>query len=126
MKRTADLEIISANGEIAARLSGLDVDLPVVCKAAVVNGEVVAIGGLAFGGGRAYIWFYTGDDAASGIGRRAIRYARYMLRVAVQLGETEVYAIRDVKFDTSERLLKLVGFEFFEHAHGEEVWIWRH
>lgn len=54
-----------------------------------------------------------------------VRWARRMLKTAVQLGESEVFTTRDADEVMSERLLKLLGFEFVRVIDGIEVHRWR-
>jgi hypothetical protein len=45
-----------------------------------------------------------------------------LLAKAWQLGETEVFTPRDTEFETSGRLLKVLGFEMLGIEKGMEVW----
>lgn len=117
------LEVISTSGMAAKALTGLEIDLPVVCKLGMVDGRPVAGGGLCWASGKCWIWFFLEPDAPSGLGFKAIKNLRTMLRKAAQLGEAKVYAIRDPAFETSERLCKLAGFQKTgEEVLGCEVW----
>lgn len=118
------LEIISIPSQAAGAVANLDIYLPVICRVGIKDGKLVASGGLAFGSGRAWLWFSMADvDLAKGQGLKALRQCASMLRKATQLGETEVYATRDDRFETSERLLKLAGFEKTdEMLDNQEVW----
>jgi len=121
------MEVISAHGMAAKALSGLEIDAPVVCKLAMVDGKAVAGGGLAWMGNRCWLWFFVEPDMPQGQGRKALRYAAAMLRQAEQLGETEVFTLRDGSYETSERLCALAGFEKTDEImNGQEVWQWRH
>lgn len=120
------LELVAEYGTVPREVFGLDVDLPFAAKAAVIDGKVVARGGLAWGQGRCWLWFSTEPDAPKGLGLRALRECALLLRKAVQLGETEVYTPRDADHPTSERLLKLAGFEKTDEVYdGKEIFRWR-
>jgi len=117
------IEVLSVNPRMAPNVAGLIIDMPVVCKVGIANGQVIASGGLAWGKGRCWIWFVAEDGLTKGHGMTAIRQCRKMLAKAKQLGESTVYAIRDSNFETSERLLTLAGFhKTDEQAEGQEVW----
>lgn len=89
---------------------------------------MIAIGGLAFGAGRTWLFFHV-DNPPRNIVRQALAECRTMLRKARQLGATEVYTPRDTEYDTSERLCRLAGFEKTDEViDGKEIWVfkWRH
>lgn len=119
------LEVISTSGMAAKALTGLDIDLPVICRIGMEGDKLIATGGLCFGGGRAWIWFHVENKPTQSIAMQAIRQARTMMRKAAQLGETEVYTLRDATFETSERLCKMAGFEKTDEIV-EGLEIWRH
>lgn len=117
------VEVISAGAGLARVVSGMDIDLPVYCRIGKDGDKLVAVGGLAWGQGRCWLFFAVEDDAPKNIARQALRECAALLRKAVQLGETEVYTPRDAQFASSERLLKLAGFEFTgEIIEGQEIW----
>ena len=100
-------------------LAGLFV-VPVVALIAVDGEETIGAGGLAWNKGRAFIWFHMErpDPAYRFV---VFREFRKMLKRAAQLGEREVFTIRDPNIETSPRLLKLCGFEFHSIENGQEV-----
>lgn len=104
--------------------TGLLVDRPIVAKVAIEDGEIIAAGGLAWGGGRCWLWFSVEHEIYHQK-ISVVREARKMLKRAVQLGETIVYTIRDQSLPTSERLLRVVGFEFDSFVESDEVWKWQ-
>lgn len=104
--------------------AGLDVDLPVTAKAAIEGEELLACWGLAWGVGRCWLWLHV-ERSEPKHAFTVIREAKRMLKRAAQLGETEVYTPRDASRETSARLLKLVGFEFFAVENGTEVYACR-
>jgi len=123
------VEIVSVSGMAAKALSGLEIDLPVICRLGMIEGKVVAAGGLAFGGGRCWLFFDIEEDCPKHVGLQALRQAKVMLRKAAQLGETEVYTPRNAAYETSERLCKMAGFEKTDEVlAGQEIWVhkWRH
>jgi hypothetical protein len=121
------VEVQSVPGTVAAHITGLAIDLPVYARICMEDGELVGAGGLAFGGGRTWLWFTVNDERAKGHGLLAIKEARKLLKRAVQLGATEVWTPQDENYQTSGRLLKLVGFERTEETVADKVlWAWRH
>lgn len=116
------VEVIPANAQAIVRAN--DLDMPAMGFAGYEDGVLLAIGGLAWGRGRCWLWFRAENTEA----RHAfavVREGRRLLKRAAQLGETEVYTPRDAEYDTSERLLKLMGFAFHGVENGIEVWRWR-
>lgn len=117
------VEVVSVAGSIARVMSNLDIDLPVICRMGKVDGEIIATGGLAWGGGRCWLFFAVESDKARNITRQALRECQGLFRRAAQLGETEVYTPRDAEFETSERLCRLAGFEKTDEViDGYEIW----
>ncbi|WP_159585916.1 hypothetical protein [Chelativorans xinjiangense] len=116
--------IVTVNPREIVRASGLDIDLPVYAKAAIEDEELIACWGLAWGGGRTWIFFHV-ENYRPGHGFVIRREARKCLRHAVQLGASEVFTPRDMQFSTSEKLCKMLGFEFYAVEDGTEVWRWQ-
>lgn len=117
------IEVLSVNGIAGKALSGLEIDMPVVMKVGMEDGRMIACGGLGWSGGRCWLWLHVENEASERIGIKVIREARKMLRKAAQLGEEIVYTPRDSSYETSERLLKMVGFEKTDEVIlGSEVW----
>lgn len=116
------IEVQSVPGIIAKELSGLNVDVPVVARVGVKDGEVIALGGLAYGKGRTWLWFHVNGEPKN-ILRQALQQCETMKRVAAQFGATEVYTPRDAAYPTSERLCRLAGFEKTDEIlDGKEIW----
>lgn len=105
--------------EIALDVS---IDMPAVAMIGIENGEIVGTGGLAWGKGRCWIWFHVTQPKPA-YGLVAFKAFRRLMNRARQLGETEIYAVRDPKYTTSERLCRLCGFEPFGIEEGQEVLI---
>lgn len=96
------------------------IDLPAVAYVGVDDGALVGSGGLAWGGGRCWVWFSVINGKPS-YALKIRRWVERLKRKARQLGETEVYTIRDPQFETSARLVKLSGFTFHAMELGNEV-----
>ena len=115
-------EVQSISGLQACQISGLSVSLPVACKVGMIDGRMIAIGGIAWGGGRCWLFFHV-DNPPRNILRQALAECRSLLRKAAQFGETEVYTPRDAEYETSERLCRLAGFvKTDEVIDGKEIW----
>jgi len=122
------VEIVQVDPREILRVAGIDVDLPTFAIAGVDDDGAIGLGGLAWGGGRAWLFFHMMRNEPR-YRFKVIACANRLFRQARQLGETEVYTPRDAQFETSERLLKLLGFEFFADENGIEVWrrdLWPH
>lgn len=101
---------------------GVSVDAPTIAYGGIDEaGNVLAAGGFMWDGeGRCILWF----DAFTDIGRRAallVWWGRRVLRLARQLGEQEVYLFRDEQHASSERLVRLLGFELCGVAVTEDA-----
>lgn len=99
---------------------GLMIDLPAIGYCAIEDGKVIASFGLAWGEGRVWLWFKV-DELQTRHRMTVWRQAERMKRMARQLGHMHVYVIRDPDWETSAKLVKLMGFEFFENVGGYEV-----
>lgn len=107
------------------RMAGLDVHLPIHGWAIVEGEDLLAVHGLAWSEEPKRCWLYFHVvDYRPGYGMAVRREATRCFRVAEQLGETEVYTVRDKEFPTSLRLMRIFGFEFFAVENDQEVWIW--
>ena len=122
------VEIVQVDPREILRVAGIAVDLPTFALAGVDEDGAIAVGGLAWNAGRCWLFFHMmRDDPRYRF--KVIACAKRLFRHARQLGETEVYTPRDAQFETSERLLKLLGFEFFADENGIEIWrrdLWPH
>ncbi|MBZ9807699.1 hypothetical protein [Mesorhizobium sp. ESP-6-2] len=99
------------------------IDWPAVAFVGIDDGEFAGSGGLAWGADKCWLWFQTSLQKPE-YARPVLKMARLLLRKAVQLGESEVYTVKDAQFPSSAKLLKLVGFELSEIKDGQEVFIW--
>lgn len=145
-KRTVD--VVRLSSSTVGRLVGQPIDFPIVAYGAMLRGgkrdHLVAYGGLVwrFANGvedrpRCDIWLDVPDRrlarALRGTFARAlVRWARRMIKVAQQMGETSVYCIRDDE-PNSAKLLTLAGLERVDEiqmflADGTqrpgEIWRW--
>lgn len=114
------LQILLADPQRVAVALNVVIDWPAVAYVGLDDGEFVGSGGLAWGGDRCWLWF-TVLDSKPEYARPVLMMARKLLRKAEQLGETAVFTIRDQKFATSPRLLKLTGFKFHAVESDQEV-----
>lgn len=118
------ISVVTVDPRDVVRAAGLTIDLPVYAKAAIEDDELLAVWGLAFDGGRTWMFFHV-ENYRPGCGLIIRREARKCLRHAVQLGAHEVFTPRDEQFETSERLCTMLGFEFYAVERGSEVWRWQ-
>lgn len=104
------------------RIYGLFVTAEALCYIGFVDDEPIGCGGLTWVDGKCWMFYQTDEN-----GRRFPFVIRSMVRklkkMAVALGETDLYAARDDSFSTSARLCSLMGFEKTEEVmDGKEVW----
>ena len=103
------------------------IDWPAVAYIGLDDGEFVGSGGLAGGGGRCWLWFRSTKPKPE-YAKPVLKMAALLIRKARQIGETSVFTVRDMQFDTSPRLLKLTGFKFHAveiDANGQEQKVYR-
>lgn len=112
----------SVDGETVARATGLDINLPVVAVVAMEGDQALAAWGLAWNDGRCWLWLFL-ENPKPEYRWIVIREARKMLRRAAQLGNPEVFTVRDFEVETSARLLTLLGFRFHRIEKGREIWL---
>lgn len=101
---------------------GLAIDLPVVAMVAMEGETAIAAWGLAWRGGRCWLWLFL-EHPKPEYRWTVIREARKMLKRAVQLGNPEVCTERDFEAETSARLLNILGFKFHDIEKGKEIWL---
>jgi len=119
------LEIISVAPTTVEAAEGIRIDMPCVAYVGVDDGEIVGSGGLAWGSGRCWIWLRV-LKSRSEYALPLMRKTRSLLNKAVQLGEREVFTPRDAEYESSERLLTVLGFRLHDIEGGKEVWKWVH
>lgn len=102
-------------------MEGITIDLPAVAYIGIDDGEVVGSYGLAWGGGRCWIWLRLPNGKPS-YAITVMRRTKALLAKAWQLGEEEVFTPRDTEYTTSEKLLTILGFEMHGIEQGQEIW----
>jgi hypothetical protein len=121
------LEIVRADPRSIEIAFGVDVHLPAVAVIGVDDDQIVGSGGLAWGGGRCWL-FFTMPLTKPGYAVPVVREAKRLLRQAVQLGENSVFTPRDDAFPRSAKLLAMLGFEPAEtmmiRGSNHEIWRW--
>ena len=97
------------------------VSFPVIVYGGVDGDKVMAAGGLCWTDGRCLAWLDVFGDMRPRTMTLFLQ-ARRVLKMAKQLGETEVFVYRD-EHPNSAKLLAMLGFEFVEiHAPtGKEI-----
>lgn len=117
------LQILRADPALVEHSLGAAITMPAVAVLGIDNGRVVGSGGLAWGGGRAWIWFKMLQSKPA-YALPIVRATRKMLKRAAQLGDGEVFTPRDADEPMSQKLLTMLGFELFAIERGIEVWKW--
>jgi hypothetical protein len=114
-------QIVQVNPQTIEANLGIAIDMPAVAYVGIDDGKVIGSGGLAWGGGRCWLWLsMLSSDRSYAL--PIIRKVNVLLRKAKQFGDTEVFTPRDSQFETSEKLLKLSGFRMYAIENGIEVW----
>lgn len=111
------------DGVTVARATGLDVNLPVVAMVAMEDEQAIAAWGLAWHDSRCWLWLFL-ENPKPEYRWIVMREARKMLKRAAQLGNSEVYTVRDFEVETSARLLTILGFRFHRIEKGKETWLY--
>jgi hypothetical protein len=118
-----NVRVLRLPPEIIGQFYDGEVSFPVIVYGGVDGDKVVAAGGLMWRDGRCCGWVDVFTDVSS---RKItlVRWCKRMLRMAGQIGETEVYIVRDEQQPNSEKLLRLLGFEFVElqAVTGKEIY----
>lgn len=104
------MRVVRLPPEIIAQFYDGDHDFPVVVYGGVEGDQVLAAGGLLWRDQKCCAWVDVFADMAPRT-ITLVRWAKRMLRMAGQIGETEVYIVRDETKPNSEKLLRLIGFE---------------
>lgn len=102
------------------RAMGLNIDIPAVGYVGTEDGEAVGCGGLAWGRGKCWMWFHV-EQPQTRHARAVIRMANKMKALAMQMGDHEVYTVRDTAWPSSAKLLRVLGFEFVSEHNGCEI-----
>jgi hypothetical protein len=115
------LQIVQVDPRQIETCLSVKVDMPAIAFVGVDDGKIIGSGGLAWGAGRCWIWLSmisTNPAYALPIARKV----RVLISKAKQLGETIIYTPRDAEYQTSEKLLKTLGFKMHGIEDGIEVW----
>jgi hypothetical protein len=116
------LEIIAVSPAFVEIAGGIKIDMPAVAYIGRVGDEIVGSGGLAWGGGRCWIWLQVAKTDPT-YALPIIHKTKALLAKARQLGETEVYTPRDAQYPTSKKLLTILGFKLHAIESETEVWV---
>lgn len=117
------LVIIGADPSLVEVALDIEIDMPAVAFVGIDSDQFAGAGGLAWGKGRCWLWFRTTLQKRE-YAVPVIKQARMLLRKAMQLGETEVFTVRDPAFETSPRLLAIVGFKWFAIEDDRQIYRW--
>lgn len=115
------LEIVQVNPAMIEAAEGIKIDMPCLAYIGMAGDEVVGSGGLAWGNGRCWIWLRI-EASNPSYALPIFHKTKALLLKAKQLGETEVFTPRDVKYPTSRKLLTVLGFQKHAIENGIEVW----
>lgn len=115
------LKIERADPYSVAVALGVEIDMPAVALVGIDGGVFAGSGGLAWGEGRCWIWFSVINGKPE-YARPILRTVKMLKAKARQLGETEIYTIRDTAFKSSAKLNRLAGFGFYAIEDGQEVY----
>lgn len=115
------LEIIQVHPSFVEIAEGIRIDMPALAYIGRVGDEIVGSGGLAWGGGRCWIWLQVAKTDPS-YALPVFHKTKALLAKARQLGEREVFTPRDAQYPTSQKLLTVLGFHQYAVEKGIEVW----
>lgn len=117
------LQIVQVDPSAVEAAENIRIDIPAVAYIGIDEGEIVGSGGLAWGGGRCWIWLRMVESKPE-YAFALVRRTKAMLAKARQLGETEVFTPRDAEYPTSKKLLTVLGAKMHGIEEGMEVWHW--
>jgi hypothetical protein len=115
------LQIIQVSPTTIEATDKVKIDIPAIAYVGIEDGEIVGSGGLAWGGGRCWLWLRISTSRRH-YGLAVMHRMKALLAKAWQLGEREVFTPRDADYPTSEKLLTVLGFRLFAVEEGVEVW----
>lgn len=115
------LKVVQVPPSTVERVEGVVIGIPALAYIGVDDDKIVGSCGLAWGNGRCWIWLQFIEPKPS-YAITVYRKARLLLSKALQLGETEIYTPRDAQYETSEKLLKSLGFKFYAIEADKEIW----
>lgn len=115
------LQVVQVSPTTIEATDQVKIDIPAIAYVGIEDGEIVGSGGLAWGGGRCWLWLRIANSRPK-YGLAVMHRAKALLAKAFQLGEREVFTPRDSDYATSEKLLTILGFRLFAVEEGVEVW----
>lgn len=115
------LQVIQVSPTTIEATDKVKIDIPAIAYVGIEDGQIVGSGGLAWGGGRCWLWLRIATSRPK-YGFAVMHQMKALLAKAWQLGEHEVFTPRDSDYPTSEKLLTVLGFRFFAMEEGVEVW----
>lgn len=126
-------QIVMISPAVIAGVYGREVTFPVVAYAALDDGRLVGAGGLAFkhdeGEGRVLAWLWLDHvDMSATHPVLVVRWAKRMLRTAVQFGYVEVFSAREKSSPAtplSEKLIRMLGFDLYNDLGDVEIYRWQ-
>jgi hypothetical protein len=116
------LQIVQVHPAAIEIAENIKIDLPAVAYIGVDDGEIVGSGGLAWGGQRCWIWLKVGKSKPE-YAIPLMRQTRKLMAKARQFGDVAIFTPRDAQFETSEKLLTVLGFRPFSIENENEVWV---
>lgn len=116
-----NLQIQQVDPASVEAAEGIRIDMPCIAYVGMVDGEIVGSGGLAWGGGRCWIWLRIAATNPS-YALPILHKTKALLAKANQLGESAVFTPRDAHYPTSKKLLTVLGFVPDSIENGNEVW----
>lgn len=126
-------QIMMISPAVVAGVYGREVTFPVIAYAALTDGRLVGAGGLAFkhdeSFGHVIAWLWLDHvDMSETHPVLVVRWAKRMLRTAVQFGYTEVFSAREkdaTATPLSEKLIKMLGFSLYNDLGHVEIYRWQ-
>lgn len=115
------LQILPVDPHLVEVSEGVKIDMPSIAFIGLDGEKVIGSGGLAWGGGRCWIWLrVSGINPAYAL--PIMRQTKRLIAKARQFGETEVFSPRDAEYPTSKKLLTVLGFTLHGIENEIEVW----
>lgn len=89
---------------------GRDITFPVVAYVGIEDDRILGVGTLEWIEERCWLAF-AGFDVEPAHAVHVVRRARFLLQTARQLGDKEVFSLRDPSHPSSTKLLETIGFQ---------------
>lgn len=117
------LEIRQVPPSDVEMMEGIRIDMPALAYVGIDNGEIVGSGGLAWGRGRCWVWLRV-ERSSPQYAIPLMRKTKELINKAWQFGEAAVFTPRDAQYESSEKLLTVLGFRLhsIDIETGIEVW----